>query len=169
MRQQLALIVAGCLLLSACGASETAQNQQQAGAESQSSVAAPSELPATEGGTAMPSKPPKPSPTLTSQPAPGLGQALSLQQTEALIIADLAGFLKLPQDQIQMVSTERRTWPDQGLGCSKRAGVYEPAPVPGYRVVLSDGANTFTYHADQHGRFLRCREGDRRIGPMLGR
>jgi hypothetical protein len=101
----------------------------------------------------------------TAAPSAG-GQALSLQRTEELAKADLAARLKAQTDQIQVVASASRTWPDKGLGCAARRGFYEAEQVPGYEIALSHGGATYTYHADQHGRLVRCTEPGKPLGPI---
>jgi hypothetical protein len=95
-------------------------------------------------------------------PAAGSGQTISAQQAEALAKDDLASFLKVAADQIQIVATASRTWPDKGLGCARK-GFYEPQPVPGYEITLAHGGATYSYRADQQGKLVRCVEAGKPI------
>ena len=93
-------------------------------------------------------------------------RTLSASETAALAQADLAAFLGVPAAQIQISSSASRTWPDQGLGCSARKGVYEPAQIAGYEFIFSHGGATYRYHSDQHGRVVRCPDPGKPIGPI---
>ncbi len=85
---------------------------------------------------------------------------------ERLVIEDLAATLGTTVTEIRHIATEARTWPDAGLGCQTRKGVYEPAPIGGYLVQLAHGMRTFEYHTDQAGHFLRCLEPGKPLGPI---
>jgi hypothetical protein len=97
---------------------------------------------------------------------PSGGQIFSLQQTEELAKADLAARLGSAADQISVVASASRTWPDKGLGCVAWRGLREPERVPGYEITLSHGGATHTYHADQHGRLIRCADPGKPLGPI---
>lgn len=107
----------------------------------------------------MPNQPPQP-PGGTARPERSAGQVA------AQIKADLAQRLGVAADQIEVASTGERTWPDQGLGCAARKGLYEPAPTPGYIVVLVYAGQRYEYHADRAGRFLRCDAPAKPLGPI---
>ena len=92
---------------------------------------------------------------------------MELATIEQTVKADLAALLNVSVDQISMVEAVERTWPDRGLGCNTRRGMYEPTPVPGYLVKLTHAGQTFEYHTDQHGNFVRCREPGKRLGPIM--
>jgi hypothetical protein len=100
----------------------------------------------------------------TAQSTPG--QPLSIQATESLARADLASFLNVAEDQIQLVGSASRTWPDKGLGCAARKGVFEPQQTPGYEITLVHSGVTYRYHTDQQGRLIRCSDPGKPIGPI---
>lgn len=79
-------------------------------------------------------------------------------QMEATAKSDLAQRFDIAADQIETISVEERTWPDKGLGCAARKGLFEPQRTPGYRFVFARGEETFTYHTDQAGNFVLCNE-----------
>ena len=104
-----------------------------------------------------------------AQPTPDAGGSeatLSLTDMEQLVKADLAALFGAPIDQIVVAEAGERTWEDEGLGCNARRGVFESMGVPGYRIVLAHGADTFEYHTDRHGRFLRCIEPGKPLDPI---
>lgn len=63
--------------------------------------------------------------------------------------ADLSRRKGLPLERIRLVSLEEVNWPDGSLGFPKPGMVYIQVIIPGYRLVLSDGAQTYEYHTDQ--------------------
>jgi hypothetical protein len=155
-----------------CGVGDTAQDEDRAsagqdrGAGPVSTAAQPAAgTPPTpvEDRVVATAEPTTPVSSTTQAASPPM---TSLAETEALVRADLAATQGLPADQIAVAEAIVRTWPDQGLGCGKRQGVFEPSPVPGYQLTLTYGDKKFIYHADQHGRFLLCREHDKRFGPI---
>ena len=81
---------------------------------------------------------------------------MSQQEIEARVRIDAARRLQVTVEEIQIAETVERTWPDRGLGCNARRGVLEPAPTPGFRILVQAGAQRLTYHTDRFGRVLRC-------------
>lgn len=61
---------------------------------------------------------------------------------------DLARRKGVPADQIRLVSIEPVQWSNGSLGFPKPGMVYTQVIIPGYRVILSDGTDTFEYHTD---------------------
>lgn len=144
------LMLSAVLLLMACGLSDDPHTPVSAAADAKAS---PTARDAAD--------------TPTAQPRGGSANApLSLTETETLLRSHTATLLSVSSDQIQLVEAVARTWPDRGLGCGARRGVYEPQPTPGYMIVLSHGTTTLRYHADQYGRFIRCDETSRPRGPI---
>lgn len=54
------------------------------------------------------------------------------------------------------VRTESVTWRDGALGCPSSDRMYTQALVPGWRIVVTDGSRSATYHASRSGRWLLC-------------
>ena len=81
---------------------------------------------------------------------------MSQQEMEARVRIDAARRLQVTVDEIQIAETVERTWPDRGLGCNARRGVFEPTPTPGFRILVQAGTQRLTYHTDRFGRVLRC-------------
>ena len=81
---------------------------------------------------------------------------MSQQEMEARVRIDAARRLQVTVDEIQIAETVERTWPDRGLGCNARRGVLEPAPTPGFRILVQAGTQRLTYHTDRFGRVLHC-------------
>lgn len=76
-----------------------------------------------------------------------------------------AAALGLPAEDLRLVSSDERTWPDRSLGCGRR-GFVEPAPTPGYVFVLDVDGRRQTYHADRAGRIVRCPAAGKPLGPI---
>ncbi len=66
--------------------------------------------------------------------------------------SDLSRRKNIPAEQIKLVSIEEVTWPNGSLGYPKPGMVYIQVLIPGYRIVLSDGTDTYEYHTDQNKR-----------------
>ena len=54
------------------------------------------------------------------------------------------------------VRTESVTWRDGAFGCPSSDRMYTQALVPGWRIVVTDGSRSATYHASRSGRWLLC-------------
>lgn len=98
-----------------------------------------------------------------SKPAVELTQT----QTELKVREDVARRLRLQVEDVRVVESAPRTWPDRGLGCTARRGVFEPMDVPGFLVVAEAGTRRFVYHTDRFGRLVRCPSTTRPLGPKL--
>lgn len=57
---------------------------------------------------------------------------------------------------LQVVGTERVTWNDGSLGCPQPGRMYTQALVPGWRITLRSGTETFDYHASTRGGLVLC-------------
>lgn len=66
----------------------------------------------------------------------------------ALVRTSLAQRLDLPQRRIVLSELEAVTWQDNSLGCPAEGIPYTPDPLPGYRIVMTAGEQTYTYHTD---------------------
>ena len=99
--------------------------------------------------------------------APAGGRELTKTETESLVRHDVTVRLGVPTTDLRVVASDSRTWPDPRLGCVARRGVEEPAPVPGYRIVLESDGKRYTYHTDLTGRMVHCEESLKRLLPML--
>lgn len=109
---------------------------------------------------------PTAAPTNTPATATGGPASLDIATIEGLVRADLARFLAVAPETITLVSSEARTWPDASLGCGLRQGVREPQRTSGYLVVLGHAGQTYRYHTDQRGAFVRCNLPVKPIDPI---
>jgi hypothetical protein len=81
---------------------------------------------------------------------------LTQPETELRVKAETARRLGVRADDVRVVESEARTWPDAGLGCNARRGVLEPMPVRGFRITAEANGRRVVYHTDRYGRLLRC-------------
>ena len=65
----------------------------------------------------------------------------------------------LPAQAITVQSAQRVTWRDGSLGCPEPQMQYTQALVPGWRVILRVGDETYDYHAATSGPLLLCPRG----------
>ena len=79
---------------------------------------------------------------------------------------DAARRLRVTFDDVRIAETAERTWPDRGLGCNARRGVFEPTPTPGFRILVQAGTRRLTYHTDRFGRLLRCTAPTKPLDPI---
>ena len=91
---------------------------------------------------------------------------MSQDEMEVRVRADAARRLRVTVDEVRVAETAERTWPDRGLGCNARRGVFEPAPTPGYRIIVQAGNRRLTYHTDRSGRLLNCAAPAKPLDPI---
>ncbi|MDO8691120.1 MAG: hypothetical protein Q7R39_14095 [Dehalococcoidia bacterium] len=85
-------------------------------------------------------------------PEPAVPEPAAPPQAQPLVDlaeADLSGRLGVEKGQIRLVSIEEVTWPDGSLGFPKPGMMYIQTLIPGFRMILSQGGQTYEYHADQ--------------------
>ena len=111
--------------------------QDQTGGQAASPV--PTELP-----------PPQPDIPLVGEVPQDLLQA---------VIEHLLGRISASREAIAVEEAEAVVWRDGSLGCPQPGMMYTQALVPGYRIVLRVGGETYDYHASQAGFFVLCEEG----------
>ncbi len=86
--------------------------------------------------------------TTTPAPAPDSGgYSGPLGDLVAIAVADLAGRLGVPSEQIAVVSAESIVWPDGSLGCPQPDMSYTQVQVDGSKIVLSVDGGTYSYHS----------------------
>ena len=91
---------------------------------------------------------------------------LSQQEIEARVRIDAARRLRVTLEEVRVAETAERTWPDRGLGCNARRGVFEPTPTPGFRILVQAGTRRLIYHTDRFGRLLRCAAPAKPLDPI---
>lgn len=107
--------------------------------------------------TIPPVNPVKSFPTPTPQP---------MQAMIDMVRSDLAQRLNTELSGIEVIHTESRTWPDNGLGCAARKGVFNEQPISGYRIILSYLGSTYEYHTSLAGDFRYCLALDKPLDPI---
>jgi len=93
----------------------------------------------------------------------------TLQPMEAIIDvvrSDLARRLNMDLSGIEVIHIESSTWPDTGLGCVVRKGVFNEQPISGYRIMLSYLGSTYEYHTSLAGDFRYCLALDKPLDPI---
>ena len=83
---------------------------------------------------------------------------LTQVEIERRVKDDMARRARLRVEDVRIVESGARVWPDAGLGCNARRGVLEERPtrVPGFEIVAEAGGRRFVYHTDRRGQLLRC-------------
>jgi hypothetical protein len=102
---------------------------------------------------------------------------LTQVEVERRVKDDMARRVRLRADDVRIVESGARVWPDAGLGCNARRGVFEerqgvpgggeerrqgvpggtePTRVPGFEIVAEAGGQRFVYHTDRRGQLRRC-------------
>lgn len=102
----------------------------------------------SSGNTATP-----PVPTLIASPVIEAGLEKKFTQ---LAIEDLATRLSVNTDTVKVVSIESIAWPNAALGCPLVDKVYPKGKVPGFRIKLEAGGQTYDYHTDRVGQVILC-------------
>ncbi|MBX3069452.1 MAG: hypothetical protein KF883_02990 [Thermomicrobiales bacterium] len=72
------------------------------------------------------------------------------------VIEEAAAALDTDPENIAVVSFKSVDWPDAALGCPEEEMSYAAVVTPGYRIVVSDGESTLTFHTDRSGAFVNC-------------
>lgn len=91
---------------------------------------------------------------------------LSLAETEALLRSRVAAQWTVAPDEVTVAEAEAHTWTDSSLGCAGRRRPAASVPTPGYRFVVVVLRARATYHADTHGRILRCDSPAKPLDPL---
>lgn len=73
-----------------------------------------------------------------------------------LVLADAAMQLGLDPAFLTVSEIEAVEWPDSSLGCPEEGGVYAQVISPGYRIIVTDGASSVTYHTGPNDLFVSC-------------
>jgi hypothetical protein len=75
------------------------------------------------------------------------------------VFDDLLERLEVSREAIAVEQAGVVVWRDGSLGCPEPGMMYTQALVPGYRIILTAGDETFDYHASERGYFVLCAEG----------
>ena len=116
-------------------------------------TAQPTTLP-TAAATATPASATAPQPAQpTPRPLTELDQAVQAAR------ADLAQRLGITAQAIQVAEATEVEWPNLALGCPEPGMMYGQVVVPGFRVVLQAGGQSYDYHGDRKGTMRLCQTG----------
>ncbi|HUS15414.1 MAG TPA: hypothetical protein VM536_10405, partial [Chloroflexia bacterium] len=91
----------------------------------------PSDAPTQTASTTGSSIPPKAAPAVASA------------------LAALASRLQVDVGTIQVSGVEAIDWPNSALGCPQEGHVYSQVVTPGYKIHLTAGGKSYTYHGSQ--------------------
>jgi len=72
------------------------------------------------------------------------------------VLLDAANVLGADNADMSVVSFKPVDWPDASLGCPEEGGIYAAVVTPGYRIVVTDGESSLTYHTDREGVIVNC-------------
>ncbi|HSJ83284.1 MAG TPA: hypothetical protein VLA91_05635 [Acidimicrobiia bacterium] len=75
--------------------------------------------------------------------------------------ADLAERLRVPPEEIEVVTAEQVTWPDGSLGCPEPGMSYTQALVEGSKVILGHDDRVYVYHAGADDQPFLCPSEDK--------
>lgn len=89
----------------------------------------------------------------TPRPLTELDEAVRAAQ------ADLAQRLGIAVQSIQVAEASEVEWPNLALGCPEPGMMYGQVVVPGFRVVLQAGGQSYDYHGDRKGTMRLCQNG----------
>jgi hypothetical protein len=70
----------------------------------------------------------------------------SLRSLVDTAVADLAGRLRIPPDEVAVVEARSVVWPDGSFGCPEPGMQYAQVLQEGVLIRLSAGGNTYSYH-----------------------
>ena len=175
----LGTLVCLAVLMAACGGQSPATpgpEQTDAPAEpaAPTEEAAPTAQPVDTEFTSPLEQEVSPLPTPADEPSEPVEIVLPGQDTESgtaplpgevpqdlldAVFDDLAQRLGASREAISMEEAGAVVWRDGSLGCPQPGMMYTMALVPGYRIILSVGEETFDYHASEAGYFVLCEGG----------
>jgi len=72
---------------------------------------------------------------------------------------EVAHLTKIPVGKLRVIQSNQETWPNGCLGIAQPDQICTQALVPGWRIVVSDGSQTWVYRTDRNGRVLRLEPG----------
>lgn len=87
---------------------------------------------------------------------PPIGDWGPAQPLVEAVVANLAGRLNLPPEQIRVVQVTERMWPDSSIGCPQPGQMYLQVITPGYQIILEAGGRQYDYHTGSQSLFILC-------------
>src|SRR5689334_11765655 len=151
MKGAVSQLMLACMLLGACGATNTERPPSQA-IQAATRTNAPPASGAAASQAASAAAAPAQEPTMQSaqseavagSPAVPLDSAIG--QLVAGAKADLARRRGVTTDAIELIEARSVTWPDPSLGCPQPGMAYKQVPVDGVLIRLHVAGATFSYH-----------------------
>jgi len=134
-------------------------------------LANPPTLSPSPSVTSTPTLQPTPSPTDTIEtptlPTPSSeAPCLSGGSIEERARETLADWLGVSSEEIEVIEVEEVEWSDTSLGCPQPGMAYAEVIVPGWRVVMRVGGETYEYHwGGGHG--VVCDEEGLPVYPLI--
>ncbi len=104
-----------------------------------------------------------PQPIQPAQPTPR--PLTELDQAVRAAQADLAQRLGVTAQAIQVAEASEVEWPTLALGGPEPGMMYGQVVVPGFRVVLQAGGQSYDYHGDRKGTMRLCQRGQPGAAP----
>ena len=97
------------------------------------------------------------------QPAPGVPD--SKAKVEQIAVQDLATYLGVRVENIEVKSGEEVEWSDGSLGCPEKDRMYIQVITPGYLFVLEVDGQEYEYHTDLQDQVILCIDGRPAVRP----
>ncbi|MCA9858833.1 MAG: hypothetical protein KC438_03885 [Thermomicrobiales bacterium] len=88
--------------------------------------------------------------------ATGLEIPMDAQPAVDLVVQDAAVQLAVDPSELTITAIEAVDWPDSSLGCPEDDGVYAPVVSSGYRITVSNGAQSLEYHTGPNDVVVNC-------------
>lgn len=143
-------------LLTACGGTAVAPDDTTGASPAASAPAA--------------SAPAASAPVASAQPSPAGSTGTGGEAPEA-VVSQVTQLLEqqfnVPAANITVESVEPMEWNDGALGCPKPGMMYTQAIVPGYKVTLTRGGQSYWYHTDLRVNVVPCPRDVRPLGGAI--
>ena len=72
-------------------------------------------------------------------------------------------------DEVEIITTERITWPNGAMGCPRKGVMYTQQLIEGYRVILRHGGRDHHYHGKTGGDPFYCAKPQQTSGWIMDR
>lgn len=90
----------------------------------------------------------------------GVEIPVDAQSVVDLVVQDAAVHLGTDPATLTVTAIDAVDWPDSSLGCPDDGGVYAPVISPGFRITISDGAQSLEYHTGPNDIVVNCETQD---------
>ncbi len=76
-----------------------------------------------------------------------------------LVVAEAAKHAGVTPEEVSVIKSEARDWPDASLGCPKPSLLYAQVVTPGFMFQVKAGGKTLEYHTDlSANQIVLCKE-----------